>query len=201
MNPLRVFPDVALRIPAREVTEFDEPGDKKAYLASYLINAMSEVAVNGGAVGLSAPQIGHATRVILLRDLAPTPKGREGQASFFAFLNPRIVSHSAETNVEAEGCLSLPGIRVDVERPVSIEMDAVDVFGEAMNVPLQGMEARIVQHEIDHLDGKLIVDYLEPHLWRGVMVEYRGALLRHGMFDPLAWGIKPGAPAPAIVRV
>lgn len=192
MSQLRIFPDPALRIPARPVTLFDEPGGQGGVLFD-LVRRMSDVCVTGNGIGLAAPQIGHAMRVVVLRDLEPPEvKGmKKGMTPFFAFVNPVITAHSAEVEDDIEGCLSLPGVRMGVERSLRIEVEAQDTYGEPMTLVLEGQEARVIAHECDHLDGKLIVDYGDPRLWFNRMIEYRTVLERQGQFDREAWGMRP----------
>lgn len=162
-NPwqIRTWPgDPSLRLVAHAVTDFDAPdapADRQELRD--LIEHMGTVMVENGGAGLAAPQVGVRRRVIVLADDRPQKKGR---VSCFALVNPRVVSASEEEAEEDEGCLSLPGLRVAVDRPVTIRVEHEDVYGETMLVDTFGEEARVIQHEIDHLDGKLILDYLDP---------------------------------------
>lgn len=101
-------------------------------------------------MGLAAPQVGHSLRLclVLIQDKM-TP-----------LINPSITWRSEETSTEEEGCLSLPGLTVAVTRPASIILTYRDGKGAAQERKLSAMDARVVQHEIDHLEGRLLVDYL-----------------------------------------
>jgi len=139
---VRQYPDVALRMKAREVTEFD---DDLAQLAERMKHLMADAQ----GVGLAANQIGLLQRIFVFEH------GEEGTQSV---VNPRIVDPSAETEVDSEGCLSLEGIRVPVERHVRLALEGLDPSGAELKLELEGMNARVVQHEVDHLDGVLIID-------------------------------------------
>lgn len=106
---------------------------------------------SGGLVGLAANQVGVEKRVMaVVRDVTGIIQ---------VMINPFISSTSPERATEPEGCGSLPGIRVDVSRPVKIQAQWTDITGNAHDTEMSGFEARIFQHELDHLDGKLITDY------------------------------------------
>lgn len=139
---IRQYPDVALRMTAQEVTEFDE-------LLEQLIERMKTLMEDAQGVGLAATQVG-----ILQRLFVFTP-GEEGT---FAVINPRLIDVSAERATEEEGCLSLEGVRVPVERANAVSLEGVDVAGEPLRFELEGLAARVAQHELDHLDGVLIID-------------------------------------------
>jgi peptide deformylase len=139
---IRQYPDVALRMTAQEVTEFDE-------LLEQLIERMTTLMEDAQGVGLAATQVG-----ILQRLFVFTP-GEEGA---FAVINPRLVEVSAERETEEEGCLSLEGVRVPVERANAVSLEGVDAAGEPLRFELEGLAARVAQHELDHLDGVLIID-------------------------------------------
>lgn len=100
-------------------------------------------------LGLAAPQIGEAVRVFVLRGW-PDP-----------FINPEPVSYGEASNVMVESCLSLPGVKVPVRRPTTIKITAERPGGGIRTFKLRGLDARAAQHELDHLDGKLITDYKE----------------------------------------
>jgi peptide deformylase len=113
-----------------------------------------------GGLGLAAPQIGILKRVFLmdtspLNEDDPTTEKIEQ-----AFINPEIIGFSAETIFYEEGCLSIPGIYESVERPVKIRVRYQDTFFNTIEKELDGMQARIFQHEFDHLNGILFIDRL-----------------------------------------
>jgi peptide deformylase len=139
---IRQYPDAALRMKAKEVTEFDP------YLMQ-LVERMVTLMADAQGVGLAATQVGVLQRVFVF-DL-------EGEGAK-AVVNPRLVDPSPETETEEEGCLSLEGVRVPVERSTKITVEGVDPSGEEVRFELEGLGARVVQHETDHLDGVLIID-------------------------------------------
>jgi peptide deformylase len=139
---IRQYPDVALRMKAKDVTEFDD------YLMQ-LVERMITLMVDAQGVGLAATQVGVLQRVFVFE--------LEGEGTK-AVVNPRITEASTETEIEEEGCLSLEGVRVPVARSTKITVEGVDPSGEPVRFELEGLGARVVQHENDHLDGVLIID-------------------------------------------
>ena len=144
---VRTFGDPVLRSRASEVSEFGEPLAAEA-------NRMIEIMGGALGVGLAATQLGVLRRLLVFQaapDARPT-----------AIANPELEWVSEELAVAEEGCLSLPGIGLDVERPLHARVRGYDVHGEPLMVEASGLEARVLQHEIDHLDGVLILDRTEP---------------------------------------
>ena len=132
-----------LRTRALEVTRFDqELRDQVEWMRGIMDDALG--------VGLAATQVGILSRVLVYRVELESPTA--------AIVNPRIAWRSDETEVSEEGCLSIPGIRVDVERPLHVRVDAVNESGDPLTIEASGLEARVLQHEIDHLDGVLMLD-------------------------------------------
>lgn len=117
-----------------------------------LLKDMQATTVNADGLGLAAPQIGRTERVCIVQ-----VGGR-----LMPLINPQITFKSTEEEYAEEGCLSLPGIWVQVPRATSIRVTYLDTNGSEQERMLSHMDARVVQHEVDHLDGKLIVDY-GPH--------------------------------------
>ena len=138
---IRVIGDPVLREHALEVTTFDR-GLRK--LAKRMIRIMHDAP----GVGLAAPQIGALQR-LLVYDVDDDPR---------VLVNPRLDELSDETLETDEGCLSVPGVTMPVSRPVSLRVRAVDAAGEPLEFHAEGLEARVIQHEFDHLEGVLIVD-------------------------------------------
>ena len=101
-------------------------------------------------IGLAATQVGLAHRVLVYRV--------EPDAAIAALVNPIVEWSSDDAEVMDEGCLSLPGVLVEVERPIHVRVTALDERGEPIMVEASGLEARVIQHEVDHLDGVLILD-------------------------------------------
>lgn len=140
---VRQYGDPVLRSRASEVTEF---GPELAEEAERMVGIMRDAM----GVGLAATQLGLLRRMLVFQagaDARPT-----------ALANPRVEWLSEELATAEEGCLSLPGIGVDVERALHARVSGVDVSGKSLVVEASGLEARVLQHEIDHLDGVLILD-------------------------------------------
>ena len=101
-------------------------------------------------IGLAAPQVGISHRVLVYRVEPDSPT--------VALVNPKIEWSSRDEEILEEGCLSLPFVHVDVERPIAVLVNALDEHGDELVIEATGLEARVIQHEIDHLDGILILD-------------------------------------------
>lgn len=138
---IRQFGDPALKEKSLPATPGDD--DLKA-----LIVIMKKIVSEADGVGLAAPQIGVLKRIVVM----------ELNGNKSAFLNPRIVWKSEEMAEEEEGCLSLPGIKVKIPRNLSVKIEAESIKGKTSTIDAEGLIARIFQHEIDHLDGILILD-------------------------------------------
>ncbi|QEC50776.1 peptide deformylase [Baekduia soli] len=143
MAHVRKFGDPVLRARAREVDRFDE--DLRTEIAR-----MGLLMHDAYGIGLAATQVGILHRVLVYRV--------EGDSPVNALVNPVVEWSSKEQEWAEEGCLSLPAVHVDVERPVHVRVRAQDEQGEAILVEASGLEARVIQHELDHLDGVLILD-------------------------------------------
>ncbi len=147
---LRYYGDPILRKRATEVRDFDERLREEA-------EAMIETMARENGVGLAAPQVGLEKRLLVALQMdAPD----DSDADPIVMVNPEILDRSPDAWVYEEGCLSIPGIRGDVTRPEGIRVRYQDVEGKSHVIDIDGMFARVVQHEIDHLDGKLFIDYL-----------------------------------------
>ena len=129
-----------------------------------LIDDMFETMHRAQGIGLAAPQVGRTERIAVV-DV-------EGGKQPLALINPQIVSSSASTEKSEEGCLSIPDIFGDVERPESVVVRALDRDGRAIEISASGLLARCMQHEIDHLDGKLFLDYLSLLKRRSAMSQW-----------------------------
>jgi peptide deformylase len=138
---IHVIGDPVLRERAREVVDFDR-GLRK--LAKRMIRVMHDAP----GVGLAAPQVGVLQR-LLVYDVDEDPQ---------VLVNPELDEFSDEVEEADEGCLSVPGLTMPVERPVSLRVRAQDAYGEPLEFRAEGFEARVIQHEFDHLEGVLIVD-------------------------------------------
>lgn len=149
-------PSPALKQHAQDVEHFSDRELKS------LVTAMARAMYHAPGVGLAATQVGVLKRV-LVYDI---------DEGLVALCNPRIVSASEETTLSEEGCLSLPGIEVPVERAVSVTCEASDIDGDLVIIETDGLLARVLQHEIDHLDGVLIIDRATPEERRAAIRRY-----------------------------
>jgi peptide deformylase len=140
---IRQYPDPVLRMRTREVEVFDESLAKQA---ARMIELMHDAA----GVGLAANQVGSLLRMFTIE------LGENEPAQ--SIVNPRITPLTEELESDEEGCLSLPGALVPVERPLSIRLEGQGVDGRELTLELEGLTARVVQHEVDHLDGILTFD-------------------------------------------
>lgn len=140
MLGIKKYGEPILRKKTKKVENVDD-GTRK--LASFMIRAMYE---NGG-VGLAANQIG----LDLSMAVIDTGNGAK------VLINPKITASSGEV-IDEEGCLSMPGVFFKIKRPESVEVEALDRYGNLIKINAQGLEARAICHEIDHLNGKLIID-------------------------------------------
>ena len=141
------FPDPRLTTVAKEVKTFDEN-------LKTLVKDMLETMYSAHGIGLAATQVNVHKRLLVL-DVS------ENQDQPRVYINPEIVDQHGE-QVHEEGCLSVPGIYANVKRSENITVRARDTDGEAFEEQLQGLHAVCVQHEMDHLVGRLFVDYLSP---------------------------------------
>lgn len=144
------YPDPVLREVAEDVSEIDDD-IKRA------IRRMRRLMYQHDGYAVAAPQVGLQQRFIIMNTNPWASEERE--ANERVLINPSIVESSNETVKETEGCLSLPGYFVNIERPKQIKVKYLDLDGQEQELDADEIEARIIQHEIDHLDGKLIIDY------------------------------------------
>lgn len=190
LQRIRTLGDPILRTPAYAVDRFDEPLKRRAQEMAWIMR-------RAGGVGLAAPQIGLLQRLVVY--------ALDAEDEVKAIVNPQIEWASQQTTIEPESCLSLPGLSLPVERPYAIRLRCQDLRGAEHELQAEGQEARILQHELDHLDGRLIIDraereakrrYLRPWLGLGDIPADVGAL---EPFDGTA-GLLPadlGDPGPA----
>lgn len=144
---IRKYGDRVLRTKGEAVTEFGPE-------LKTLFERMEKTMIAERGVGLAAPQIGISKRIAIVN---PEP---DDETRLIKMINPRIVAASDETVKIEEGCLSVPGIRGDVERPERVTVAYEDENGKERTLEAEGLLARIVQHELDHLNGVLFVDRL-----------------------------------------
>jgi peptide deformylase len=140
---IRQYPDPALRMQARPVEAFDEDLTR---LAERMLRLMADA--NG--VGLAANQVGVVRRIFVFQ---PDP-----ESDPLAVVNPVVAERGEETATDQEGCLSMQGVQVPVERATTVRVEGSDPQGNALSLELSDLGARVAQHELDHLDGVLIID-------------------------------------------
>ena len=143
--------------PASEVEGVD--GDLAAY-AQEMIDTMHQAK----GIGLAGPQVGRLERLFVVHVPDDEPR---------VFINPRIVAASPEEGPWEEGCLSIPGVYADVNRPLEITVEALDSGGNPFRMDADGLLARVIQHEHDHLDGVLFIDHLSRRRRERILKHYR----------------------------
>ena len=143
MSFIRRLGDPVLKSRATPVDRFDDSLRQQ-------VSRMAGIMNDALGVGLAAPQLGISQRLLVYR-VGP-------DAPLIALANPEIEWESEDREGSDEGCLSIPGVMVDVERPVHVRVRAQDEDGEPRSVEASGLEARVIQHEMDHLDGVLILE-------------------------------------------
>lgn len=140
---IKVYPDRILKRKAKPIVKIGKTEQKLAY-------NMVETMRNADGVGLAGPQVGISKRIIVVEDV-------DNNRSAFVLINPKVVKKKGRSHF-CEGCLSVPGIMSDVLRPESVIVEALNLDGEGIRLDTKGLLARILQHEIDHLDGILFID-------------------------------------------
>jgi peptide deformylase len=149
IRPILIHPDPRLKKLCEAVTEVT--ADLKL-LAADMLETMYEAP----GIGLAAPQIGVMQRIIVMDCI------KDGPPEPIVLFNPRVIWASEDVNVYEEGCLSIPDQYAEVKRPASVMVEWLDLEGQTQERSFAGLWATCVQHEIDHLDGKLFIDYLGP---------------------------------------
>jgi len=144
--PILHFPDPRLRTKAKAVTVVDDH-------IRQLIKDMFETMYDAPGIGLAATQVNHHIRVVVM-DIS------EEKNQPLVFINPKITPLTEEKAPYEEGCLSVPSVYDVVDRPTKVRIEALNEQGEAFSLETDGLLAVCIQHELDHLEGKLFVDYL-----------------------------------------
>jgi peptide deformylase len=157
---VRQYPDPALRLRAHEVEAFDDDLQR-------LVQRMTGLMQDAHGVGLAATQVGVLERLFVFQP---------GQSEPRAIVNPEIVERSPETDTDNEGCLSLQGVMLPVERSTAVTLAGFDPAGTALRLELTDHAARVAQHELDHLDGVLIVDRTTPEARKAALAILRPRL-------------------------
>jgi peptide deformylase len=160
LSLVRQYPDPVLRMKANEVDDFDES-------VTGLVERMTLLMEEARGVGLAAPQLGVLRRILIYRTAEEEP--------VVALVNPRVVSTGEEVEAADEGCLSLGAatVVVEVERPTAVTVEASSPEGEPISVEAEGLEARVIQHELDHLEGVLTIDRTTPEQRRAALGQLR----------------------------
>ena len=162
-HEIRTFGDPVLKSRATPVKDFDESLER---LAEDMFRVMRE---NEG-IGLAGNQIGRLKRIFVVAY----------EDEEYVVVNPNIVERSEEVAEDVEGCLSIPEVRVEVERPAAVTVSGQDLTGAPIRIEAEGILARAFQHEIDHLDGVLILDRTDRESRKRAMRELRERLLARG---------------------
>ena len=155
---IRQLGDPVLKTSALPVSRFDAELRKQ-------VDWMRDVMEGANGIGLAATQVGIVESVLVYRVERDSP--------IVAVINPEIQWRGGETEIAEEGCLSIPGIHVDVERDIHVRVAAVDETGSPYTIEASGLEARVLQHEIDHLDGVLMLDRTTREQRRDAMRTWR----------------------------
>ena len=155
--------DPVLRNGTRDLTR----EEVRSAVVQQLIEAMRETMRDAPGVGLAAPQVACDLRLAVIEDLVDDPKRDRQPVPFHVLINPRISLGSEEIG-HYEGCLSLDGFQAQVLRAREVRVDALDHNGDPVNIVAVGWYARILQHEIDHLDGLLYIDRMDPRTFTTV---------------------------------
>jgi peptide deformylase len=152
IKKILTVPNEILETPCEKVSIFD---DEVKQIATDITETLL-AATNPEGAGLAAPQIGILKKIIVVRRFIPDPQDAgESISKEYVLVNPKIISQSEETETRYEACLSIPNMFGEVERPKKIKIKAFDVEGNPIRMSESGFFARIVQHEIDHLNGIL----------------------------------------------
>jgi peptide deformylase len=161
LSHVRVWGDPVLKTPARPVERFDEELVRE-------VAEMGRLMTDAVGIGLAAPQVGRLRRLLVYRVEPDSPVN--------ALVNPELEWAGDEEELMEEGCLSLPAVHVDVERPVHVRVRARDEHGDPLVIEASGLEARVIQHEMDHLDGVLILERTSRDQRKAAMRAMREAL-------------------------
>ena len=156
LSRIRQYGDTVLRMKAREVEVFDDDLER-------LVERMTELMHEANGVGLAATQVGVLRRLFVFVD--------EGEDR--VIVNPTITKRSKDAEIDDEGCLSLREVLVPVERAKSVTIEGVDTKGEPVTFELELPASRVVQHEVDHLDGVLIIDRTDDESRRAALARLR----------------------------
>ena len=144
-----------ITVPDETLKKISKPIEKIGVNEKKLINDLFETMYNSKGIGLAAVQVGILKRILVI-DVASKDEKKEP----LCFINPTIKKISESTSIYEEGCLSIPDTFIEIERPKICEVDYIDIDGKKKNMKCDGLLSTCLQHEINHLDGKLIIDHL-----------------------------------------
>ena len=154
-----------ITVPNEILKKISEPIEKVGTNEKQLINDLFETMYNSKGIGLAAVQVGILKRILVI-DVSTKDEKKEP----LSFINPIIKNVSNETSVYEEGCLSIPDTFIEIERPKVCEVEYIDMYGKKKNLKCDGLLSTCLQHEINHLDGKLIIDHLSK-LKRDIIIK------------------------------
>ncbi len=144
-----------ITVPDETLKKISEPVEKVGINETKLVNDLFETMYKSNGIGLAAVQVGILKRILVI-DVSNQDKKNEPMT----FINPVIKKVSEETSIYEEGCLSIPDTFIEIERPKICEVEFIDINGKIQNLECDGLLSTCLQHEINHLDGKLIIDHL-----------------------------------------
>ncbi len=144
-----------ITVPNEALKKISDPIENVGDSEKKLVNDLFETMYNSKGIGLAAVQVGILKRILVI-DVST----KEENQNPLCFINPVIKKFSDETSVYEEGCLSIPDTFIEIERPKICEVEYIDLDGKLKNIRCDGLLSTCLQHEINHLDGKLIIDYL-----------------------------------------
>tara|TARA_B100000530_G_scaffold82865_1_gene50409 strand:- start:45 stop:569 length:525 start_codon:yes stop_codon:yes gene_type:complete len=144
-----------ITVPDETLKKISAPIEKVGVNEKKLINDLFETMYNSKGIGLAAVQVGILKRILVI-DIST----KEEKKNPLSFINPTIKKVSDETSIYEEGCLSIPETFIEIERPKICEVEYIDIDGNKKNLKCDGLLSTCLQHEINHLDGKLIIDHL-----------------------------------------
>ena len=144
-----------ITVPDETLKKISEPIEKVGVNEIKLVNDLFETMYRSNGIGLAAVQVGILKRILVI-DVSNKDKKNEPMT----FINPVIKKVSEETSIYEEGCLSIPDSFIEIERPRTCEIEFIDIKGKIQNLECDGLLSTCIQHEINHLDGKLIIDHL-----------------------------------------
>ncbi len=144
-----------ITVPNEVLKKISDPIENVGESEKKLVNDLFETMYNSNGIGLAAVQVGILKRILVI-DVST----KEEEKNPLSFINPVIKKISDETSVYEEGCLSIPDTFIEIERPKTCEVEYIDLDGKLKNIKCDGLLSTCLQHEINHLDGKLIIDNL-----------------------------------------